>query len=236
MQQRVGLARALAVDPEILLMDEPFSALDPLIRREMQTQLIELQSKLNKTIVFITHDLDEALILGTRIAIMRDGEVVQIGSPQEIVDNPSDDYVEDFIKGISKTRVLGAGTIMTNPTSVVTEDQSSEEALVIMNKADEEYAFVTNASQSAIGIINEDDMNRSKSDGDGSIKSYINSKAPDYSTVSVDTTIDDLLPLSANTDLPLAVVSEEGKLVGMVTRSVLLKTLAENQSSQGTEN
>lgn len=236
MQQRVGLARALAVDPEILLMDEPFSALDPLIRREMQSQLIELQSKLNKTIVFITHDLDEALILGTRIAIMRDGEIVQIGSPQEIVDNPSDDYVEDFIKGISKTRVLGAGTIMTNPTSVVTEDQSSEEALVIMNKADEEYAFVTNASQSAIGIINEDDMNRSKSDGDGSIKSYINSKAPDYSTVSVDTTIDDLLPLSANTDLPLAVVSEEGKLVGMVTRSVLLKTLAENQSSQGTEN
>ena len=107
---------------------------------------------------------------------------------------------------------------------------------MIMNKADEEYAFVTNASQSAIGIINEDDMNRSKSDGDGSIKSYINSKAPDYSTVSVDTTIDDLLPLSANTDLPLAVVSEEGKLVGMVTRSVLLKTLAENQSSQGTEN
>ncbi len=236
MQQRVGLARALAVDPEVLLMDEPFSALDPLIRREMQSQLIELQSKLNKTIVFITHDLDEALILGTRIAIMKDGEVVQIGSPQEIVDNPSDAYVEDFIKGISKTRVLGAGTIMTTPTSIVIENQTPEEALEIMAKSDEEYAFVTSSSNVVLGILNEDDINRAKSDGGDSIKSYINNQAPDYCTVSDNTTIDDLLPLSANTDCPLAVVDEEGKLLGVVSRSVLLKTLAENQSNQGTGN
>ena len=112
MQQRVGLARALAADPEFLLMDEPFSALDPLIRRQLQTEFIKLSKQMKKTTVFITHDLDEAVRVGHRIAIMRDGRVVQIGTPEEIVVNPSDDYVADFVKGISRLKVVQAKTIM----------------------------------------------------------------------------------------------------------------------------
>ena len=111
-QQRVGLARALAADPEFLLMDEPFSALDPLIRRQLQTEFIKLSKQMKKTTVFITHDLDEAVRVGHRIAIMRDGRVVQIGTPEEIVVNPSDDYVADFVKGISRLKVVQAKTIM----------------------------------------------------------------------------------------------------------------------------
>ena len=112
MQQRVGLARALAADPEFLLMDEPFSALDPLIRRQLQSEFIKLSKQMKKTTVFITHDLDEAVRVGHRIAIMRDGEVVQIGTPEEIVVNPADDYVADFVKGISRLKVVQAKTIM----------------------------------------------------------------------------------------------------------------------------
>jgi len=113
MQQRVGLARALAADPEILLMDEPFSALDPLIRRQLQIEFIKLSKKLKKTTVFITHDLDEAVKVGHRIAIMRDGKVIQVGTPEEIVMKPEDDYVADFVKGISRLEVVKANSIMT---------------------------------------------------------------------------------------------------------------------------
>jgi len=113
MQQRVGLARALAADPEILLMDEPFSALDPLIRRQLQVEFIKLSRQLKKTTVFITHDLDEAVKVGHRIAIMRDGKVIQVGTPEEIIMNPEDDYVADFVKGISRLEVVKAGSIMT---------------------------------------------------------------------------------------------------------------------------
>ena len=113
MQQRVGLARALAADPEILLMDEPFSALDPLIRRQLQVEFIKLSRQLKKTTVFITHDLDEAVKVGHRIAIMRDGKVIQVGTPEEIIMDPEDDYVADFVKGISRLEVVKAGSIMT---------------------------------------------------------------------------------------------------------------------------
>ncbi len=112
MQQRVGLARALASDPEVLLMDEPFSALDPLIRRQLQDQFVTLSEQLHKTTLFITHDLDEAIRLGTRIAIMKDGRIVQIGTPEEIVTNPADDYVRDFVQDISKLKLVFAHTIM----------------------------------------------------------------------------------------------------------------------------
>ena len=121
MQQRVGLARALAVDPDILLMDEPFSGLDPLIRRNMQEELLRLQQDLHKTIIFITHDLNEALKIGDRIAIMRDGRIIQIGSPQDIVLRPVDEYVGEFVRGVSKTTVMGASTIMEEPSR---EDQA----------------------------------------------------------------------------------------------------------------
>ena len=180
MQQRVGLARALAVDPDILLMDEPFSGLDPLIRRSMQDELIRLQQGLHKTLVFITHDLEEALKLGDRIALMRDGDIIQVGTPEEIVSLPADDYVGDFVRGVSKTRVLGAASIM----------------------------------QDKNGI----DLDASK--------------LQSYPSVSPTTTIDDLVPLAAETDAPIAVVNDEGEVLGVVTRAALLSSIAESQRSQ----
>jgi len=135
MQQRVGLARALAADPEILLMDEPFSALDPLIRRQLQDQFLLLSSKLKKTTLFITHDLDEAIRMGDHIAIMNDGEIVQIGTPEEIVTAPKDDYVAEFVKGISRVSLVRAQTIMVpldgNPPSGKTVDADSELGQII---------------------------------------------------------------------------------------------------------
>ena len=131
MQQRVGLARALAVNSEVLLMDEPFSGLDPLIRREMQDQLIVLQRELNKTIVFITHDLNEALKIGDRIAIMRDGEIIQRGSPEEIVTLPADDYVSEFVQDVSKAKVIQAQAIMQDTDAIVHEWQGPRAALHI---------------------------------------------------------------------------------------------------------
>ena len=156
MQQRVGLARALAVDPQILLMDEPFSALDPLIRREMQDELIDLQKRLHKTIVFITHDLNEALKLGDRIAIMRDGMIIQLASPEEIVENPADDYVQDFIRDISRTQVLGAGSIMQQPKSAFRGSESPADALRAMQSRNETYAFVLGDARTLIGVANVD--------------------------------------------------------------------------------
>ena len=132
MQQRIGLARALAVDPEVLLMDEPFSGLDPLIRREMQDELISLQTQLHKTIVFITHDLNEALKVGDRIAIMRDGEIVQEGTPEEIVTLPADDYVTEFVQDVSRAKVIQANAIMQQPDAVVHEWQGPRAALHVM--------------------------------------------------------------------------------------------------------
>ena len=153
MQQRVGLARALAVDPDILLMDEPFSGLDPLIRRNMQDELIRLQQELHKTIVFITHDLEEALKLGDRIAIMKDGLIVQIGTPSEIVLNPDDEYVGEFVRGISKTRVMGAASIMVAPTSVHVAAKNSYTSVQATTPIDELVPLAA-ASAQPIAVVN----------------------------------------------------------------------------------
>ena len=181
MKQRVGLARGLAVDPDILLFDEPFSALDPLIRKNMQDELVRLQQELQKTLVFITHDLEEALKVGDRIALMRDGEIVQVGTPQAIVSNPSDAYVNEFVRGISKTKVLGAASIMQQT--------------------------------------------------DGFDLSLLSS----CPRVSPDTRIDDLIPLAAATDLPVAVVGDDDAVLGIVTRATLLNSIAESQKAQAEE-
>ena len=147
MQQRVGLARALATDAEILLMDEAFSALDPLIQEEMQDVLLGLQEELKKTIVFITHDLDEALRIGDRIAILRDGAIVQTGSPQDIILNPADDYVTDFTKNINRGRVLQVAAIMDDETPEtgpkIERNMVIEDALQVLSKAEATTAIVT---------------------------------------------------------------------------------------------
>ena len=170
MQQRVGLARALAADPEFLLMDEPFSALDPLIRRQLQSEFIKLSKQMKKTTVFITHDLDEAVRVGHRIAIMRDGAVVQIGTPEEIVVNPADEYVADFVKGISRLKVVQAKTIMKsikdyeskfgsldNDNEIVNENEVLSK-LIETSITKDKPIIVTGKNNQKIGVISQSDL------------------------------------------------------------------------------
>ena len=235
MQQRVGLARALAVDPEILLMDEPFSALDPLIRREMQDELVDLQKRLHKTIVFITHDLNEALKLGDRIAIMRDGMVIQLATPEEIVENPADAYVQDFIRDISKTQVLGAGSIMQPPKTSFQGSDSPAAALRAMQAGDEVFAFVLGEARSLLGVVSLSQVSQAANNGDSLLQDMSMPESPMCPMVAPDTLIDELIPLSAQTECPIAVVNDDGRLMGVIPRTALLASLAENQSSQGRE-
>ncbi|MDC0045997.1 glycine betaine/L-proline ABC transporter ATP-binding protein [Candidatus Pelagibacter sp.] len=170
MQQRVGLARALAADPEFLLMDEPFSALDPLIRRQLQSEFIKLSKKMKKTTVFITHDLDEAVRVGHRIAIMRDGKVIQIGTPEEIVVSPADEYVEDFVKGISRLKVVQAKSIMQDlvkyesTNGQISQDLKSVDEhellnkLIEVSKSEQKPLVVKNKNQKNIGVITQSDL------------------------------------------------------------------------------
>jgi glycine betaine/proline transport system ATP-binding protein len=151
MQQRVGLARALATDPHVLLMDEPFSALDPLIRRQLQDQFLELSATYRKTTVFITHDLDEAMRLGHRIAIMKDGRVIQIGSPEQIVMNPADDYVEAFVRGISRLKLVTAGSIM-EPIAAVPEALRSD-AIVVAPSCDLDHLIDVSVSTDGAIVV-----------------------------------------------------------------------------------
>ena len=180
MQQRVGLARALAADPEFLLMDEPFSALDPLIRRQLQSEFIKLSKQMKKTTVFITHDLDEAVRVGHRIAIMRDGEVVQIGTPEEIVVNPSDEYVADFVKGISRLKVVQAKTIMqsiieykktfgdnVNYNERVNENDILSK-LIETSVSEDKPIIVTNNDNLEVGIITQSDLLKAVVEGNDS--------------------------------------------------------------------
>ena len=170
MQQRVGLARALAADPEFLLMDEPFSALDPLIRRQLQSEFIKLSKKMKKTTVFITHDLDEAVRVGHRIAIMRDGKVIQIGTPEEIVVGPIDEYVADFVKGISRLKVVQAKTIMQTIENYESKNgklfndlQTVDEhdllsKLIEVSKSNHKPLIVKNINQKSVGVIDQSDL------------------------------------------------------------------------------
>ena len=232
MQQRVGLARALTVDPEILLMDEPFSALDPMIRREMQDELLDLQQRLQKTIVFITHDLDEALKLGDRIAIMRDGKIIQLGTPEDIVENPADGYVQEFIRDVSKTRVLGAGSIMQEPEATVLDSQGPGTALQVMQDNDVKYAFVLDSTRTLMGVVTVDQAAAAVQRRVASLQDLDLPESPLCPRVSPDTSIDDLIPLAAETECPISVVNDDGRLVGVIPRTVLLSSLAQNQKTQ----
>ena len=223
MQQRVGLARALAVDPPILLMDEPFSGLDPLIRRNMQDELINLLEQLKKTIVFITHDLDEALKLGDRIAIMRDGEIIQLGTPEEIVTLPSDAYVGEFVRDVSKAKVLHAESIMQEPESVVYEWQGPRVAMQIMQNNDVDHAFVLGHNREFVGHLTLDEAAQVLRRGATSLRDIVNTEWP---RVAPTTLVEELVPLSAEYDAPLAVVDEQGHLLGEVHRAAVLNSMA----------
>lgn len=216
MQQRVGLARALANDPDILLMDEAFSALDPLIRRDMQDELIEMQKTLNKTIIFITHDLNESLRLGNRIAIMKDGEVVQVGTGEEILSNPADDYVKRFVEDIDRTKVYTAQHIMEEPTAVTTQLETPSEALRIMVDEGMSNILVVDKDEQLIGYVTREEVESLLHQGHDDISSVVQSDVPEVESGAL---IDDLFDVIHDSETPIAVTSNKGELEGVIVRS-----------------
>ncbi|MCC3359444.1 quaternary amine ABC transporter ATP-binding protein [Bacillus sp. REN16] len=221
MQQRVGLARALANDPDILLMDEPFSALDPLIRREMQLELIELQDKLQKTIIFITHDINEAFKLGDRVAVMKDGVVEQIGTPEEIIETPANDYISEFIKDIDRSKILQAEHVMIKSSALVSLKDGLQVAVKEMQKNGISSVFVVNRNRRLEGIVTIDDC----INGIKEKKTLSDVIRDDIFTVSKDEYIQDIIPKALETKFPLAVVDENQRLAGIILRVHVLSSL-----------
>lgn len=221
MQQRVGLARALATDPDILLMDEAFSALDPLIRSEMQDELIALQDKLKKTIVFVSHDLDEALKIGDRIAIMKDGVIAQIGTAEEILTNPADDYVSEFVAGVDRTKILTAENVMKRPEPVVSINSGLTVAMQLMKKHGISSIFVVDPEKTIKGILLIDDAVKAVKEK----RTLHDVLITDVPTVAPDEPVKDIIPMVAESQFPLAVVNERNKLLGVIVRGSILGAL-----------
>jgi glycine betaine/proline transport system ATP-binding protein len=223
MRQRVGLARALATGTNILLMDEAFSALDPLIRREMQDQLLELQARLAKTIVFITHDLNEAMRLGDRIAMMRDGRIVQIGTAEEILRNPANEYVAQFVQDVDRSRVLTAAAVMEEPVAVLDANAGVQQALRVMRERQVASAFVVSGDRRLVGVVRDEAVAEAVRNGADSLHRLMNPR--DVVTVRPDTLVTNLLTPSAQSPVPLAVVTDDGRLRGVIPRVSLLAAL-----------
>lgn len=222
MKQRVGLARALANDPEIILMDEPFSALDPLIRRDMHTELLDLQIKLKKTIIFITHDVNEAFKLGDRVAVLKEGEIVQIGTPEEILENPVDDYIKNFIQDIDRSRILKAENIMRKSVLKIRGTTKPKIALAVLDDSDFEYGFIIDSEDSRlIGIVTVDDLLKAIKEN-SSIKDVMHD---DFKIVKKDVYVKEIIEIALDTKYPIAVVDDYGKYVGRIQRGTLLKAL-----------
>lgn len=220
MQQRVELARALANDPEVLLMDEAFSALDPLIREQMQDELLDLQEKMKRTIVFITHDLDEAIKLGDRIAIMKDGEVVQVGTPEEILTDPANDYVTRFTESVDRGRVVTASSIMLTQPIVVRIRKDGPEAIIRKMREKRLYALpVIGADEQFLGEIRLKDVLRLRKEGVRDISSIVMKEVP---SVLESMTVEDMLPLLPKVQQALPVVDENNRLKGVVSTSAII--------------
>lgn len=233
MQQRVGLARGLAVDPDILLMDEAFSALDPLIRSEMQDELLKLQARAKRTIVFISHDLDEAMRIGDRIAIMEGGRVVQVGTPEEILQNPADDYVRAFFRGVDPTNILTAGDIATDKqtTIVITEGKNPRAALQRLIKDDRDYGYVLDTERKFLGIVSTDSLRelidhpeQPQVIPDAFIKDAVFAKETD--------SMQDILSEVASHPWPLPILNDAGEYLGAVSKNLFLRTLHRNQKEE----
>ncbi|OQY31242.1 MAG: hypothetical protein B6241_14585 [Spirochaetaceae bacterium 4572_59] len=225
MQQRVGLARALTNDPEILLMDEPFSGLDPLIRRQMQDELVELQEKMQKTIIFVTHDLHEALKLGDRIAILRNGEIVQEGTPEEIVTQPADAYVQEFVRDASPAKVLTAGSIMEEPHILLYAWEGPKTALTLMHSKKRKSAFVINKSRKFLGVVTTGSLERLLALPERP-SGIPESSLKKVSTVTEDTILEDLFSIVSENPYPIPVVDENGKFKGKVTTDQIFESIS----------
>jgi len=221
MQQRVGLARALANDPDVLLMDEPFSALDPLIRREMQMELLSIQSKLQKTIIFITHDINEAFKLGDRVAVMKDAKIVQVGTPEEIIEFPSNEYIEDFVRDIDRTKILQAKNIMTKSTALVSLKDGPSVAVKEMRANGIASVFVVDKGMRLQGIVTMEDAIEAIKEK----KKLVEILKKDYFTTSLDEYVQELICQASETKYPIAVLDDDQKLLGVIVRSSILSGL-----------
>lgn len=223
MQQRVGLARALATDPEVLLMDEAFSALDPLIRKEMQEEMLQIQSKMNKTIVFITHDLDEALRLGDTIAIMKDGVVEQVGTSEDILTNPASEYVRKFVEDVDRTKVITASTIMQPPNAIISTKDGPKAAVRIMKREEISSIYVMNKDRKLQGIVRIEDAMELAKRGVRSIDEIVLKDVP---TTTEDVPISDLLSMATSIQYPIVVLSECNEILGIIKRSTIIAGIA----------
>ena len=223
------LARAFTADNEILLMDEAFSALDPLIRREMQELLVELQEELEKTIIFITHDLNEAMFVGDRIAVMRGGEIVQVGTPNDILTDPANDYVAKFVQDVDRAKVLTAADVMEDPRAVVRASSGPRGALRVMRDLQTPTVFVVTHGRKVVGYVKDQDVLRAVRAGNTDISSILK---PLPATASLDQYIADLFEITINSRLPIAVVGENDRLLGVIPRITLLATLANTDAEE----
>ena len=226
MQQRVGLARALASDPSILLMDEAFSALDPIIRSEMQSELLRLQEVKRRTIVFISHDLDEAMRIGDHIAIMKDGQVVQVGTPDDILRNPTNDYVRNFIRGVDAAAVFKAGDIARRALTVVSEsrERGSRAALQLLEEADRDFAYVLSPRKQYLGTVSSDSLRAALHGHVGPLglqHAYLSQVEP----ITADTQVANLFGQVAQSPCPVPVVASDGRFAGVISKNTLLRFL-----------
>ncbi|MGM0862569.1 glycine betaine/L-proline ABC transporter ATP-binding protein [Bacillus atrophaeus] len=223
MQQRVGLARALTNDPDILLMDEAFSALDPLIRKDMQDELLDLHDTVGKTIIFITHDLDEALRIGDRIALMKDGNIVQIGTPEEILMSPSNEYVEKFVEDVDLSKVLTAGHIMKRA-ETVRIDKGPRVALTLMKNLGISSIYAVDKQKQLLGVINAADAKKA-AESDLPLQDILNTE---FTTVPESTYLTEIFDVVSDANIPIAVVDEKQRMKGIVVRGALIGALAGN--------
>ncbi len=221
MKQRVGIARALCNDPELLLMDEPFSALDPLAKREMQFELMSIQKKLGTTIVFITHDINEAMKLGDTVGIMRDGRLEQLGTSEELALNPKSEYVRNFLDGVDRTQVLSVRHIMIRPLCLIRESASPGTAINEMHSNEVSSAYVVGRRMEFIGVVTLNSALEARRNKMTSVSSAVLRGIP---TVEQNSMIRDVITTASDTPFPLAVVDEKGRLEGIVSRAAILST------------
>ena len=232
MRQRVGLARALANDPEILLMDEAFSALDPLVRSDMQFELMRIQRRLGKTVVFITHDMDEAFKLGDRVAIMQDGRLIQIDTPEQMSTNPANEYVRRFIGSADRSKVLKVSNIMVTPDCLVRLNEGPLQAVKEMRRAGVSSAFVLGDKMNLVGLLTVDGAIA----GIREQTSIAEKMLTDLPTTDPDTSVNDILPVATETRFPISVISKDGSFEGIVTKASVLSCFidAETKEEDGT--
>ena len=221
MKQRVGIARALANDPEVLLMDEPFSALDPLVKKDMQFELLTIQRKLDKTIVFITHDINEAFKLGDRVAIMKDGEIIQIDTPERMTSNPANDYVKQFIDSADKTQVISVRNVMITPNSIVRLKDNPKMAIKIMKENGVSSAYVISDKTKLRGVITADDAIRAEKEGLNISDVLIK----DITTTHPDAILSEIISLATESRFPIAVVDQDNNLKGIVSKVHVLSSI-----------